>query len=196
MKRILLLCLALVAGNGLLAQGDPLSETAAAGQIVFRTAGGIGCVACHGAYGLGDVGVGPNIRGLDATRIRGALDAVEEMDFLVSVLSRNDIDTVATYLQYLGTLEPAATLFRQGTFEPAELSVTAGSAVQLIVNNGNRSECTFGLVGLELEPVVIAGRGAGDLILTPAEGTDTIEGNCAETPEAVLTVRVEPPSGE
>lgn len=196
MKRTLILCLAVIAGFGLLAQEDPLAEAVIAGRTTYREAGGIGCVACHGSYGLGDLEIGPNIRGVDAVRIQGALDAAEEMDFLRPLLSRADIDDLAAYLQYLDTLEPVSTLFRQGAFEPAELPVPAGSPLQLIVSNGNRSECTFSLTGLDLEPIAIAGRSAGDLVLTLAEGAGPLEGSCAETPEAVLTLLVEAPAGE
>ena len=196
MKRTLILCLTLIAGFGLLAQEDPLAEAIVAGRTTFSEAGGIGCVACHGNYGLGDLQIGPNVRGVDATRIEGALDGAEEMDFLGPLLSDTDIDNLAAYLQYLGTLEAAATLVRGDTFTPEELVVPGGTGVQVIVDNGNRSECTFGLTGIEREPVVIPGRQAGDLVFTTAAEAGVLQGACAETPEVVLTVRIEPPASE
>jgi cytochrome c553 len=196
MKRTLILCLALIAGFGLLAQEDPLSEAIVAGRTTFSEAGGIGCVACHGSYGLGDLQIGPNIRGLDAIRIEGALDAAEEMDFLGPLLSGTDIDNLAAYLQYLGTLETASTLYRSGAFEPAELSIVADTPTQLIVANGGRSECTFALDGVELEPVLIGGRGSGDVVLTLPAETGTLQGSCAEAPEVVLTLTIDSQAGE
>jgi cytochrome c553 len=196
MNRILTLCLLLALGSVAFAQDGPTPEAIAAGQDLFQTAGGIGCVACHGAFGLGDLSIGPDVRGVDATRIVGALEGAEEMDFLLPLLSDADIDSLATYLDYLGTLEPVSTLFRSGTFDPAELTIVADSATQLIVANGGRSECTFAVDGVEIEPIVIGGRSSGDVVLTLPAETGALQASCVEAPDAVLTLTIEAAAAE
>lgn len=77
--------------------GDPLI---AKGEEVFqRTAGGVGCQACHGRDARG--AVGPDIRGATVTRISSALSSVEQMAFIK--LSPEEVQAVSAYLQFLAT---------------------------------------------------------------------------------------------
>jgi len=78
---------------------DPESEE---GRIIFeRTAGGVGCAACHGMDATGDVG--PDIRGRDPVAILDAMSAVDEMGFIE--LSEVEIARVAAYLRALHEFE-------------------------------------------------------------------------------------------
>ena len=73
-------------------------DVAAAGKLVFEeTAGGVGCASCHGMDAKGDHG--PDIRGRKVEDILGALDEVEDMDFLD--LPKAEIEAVAAYLATL-----------------------------------------------------------------------------------------------
>tara|TARA_R110000868_G_scaffold49618_7_gene159798 strand:+ start:5926 stop:6525 length:600 start_codon:yes stop_codon:yes gene_type:complete len=79
-----------------------LNEDAAAGKEIFdKTAGGVGCQACHGADGSGDSA--PDIRGRDARAILDQLRRNENMEFIK--LNRKQVDQVAAYLDYLHALE-------------------------------------------------------------------------------------------
>jgi mono/diheme cytochrome c family protein len=70
----------------------------AKGEEVFqKTAGGVGCQACHGRDAKG--GIGPNIRGATVSRISFALSTVEQMSFIN--LSPEEVQAVAAYLQTL-----------------------------------------------------------------------------------------------
>ncbi|MBI2872816.1 MAG: cytochrome c [Chloroflexi bacterium] len=85
-------------GNDLLALGKEVFE---------KKAGNVGCKACHGISGKGDVGIGPDIRGKTADDIRRALkesDSPEEPGLMAQVvtnLNDQDIEAVAAYLAYL-----------------------------------------------------------------------------------------------
>ncbi|MBW7884391.1 MAG: hypothetical protein H3C34_17475, partial [Caldilineaceae bacterium] len=78
----------------------PTDPVVAKGEEVFQvTAGGVGCQICHGpdAKGL----IGPNIRGKTADDIRYQFENNSRMRFIV--LADEEIEAVATYLQYLAT---------------------------------------------------------------------------------------------
>ena len=192
MKRaLILLFLLLLSGAWVFAQDNDPAEFPAKGLAIFREAGGMGYSACHGEYALGDLQIGPNIRGVDETRIHGALDTLDVMAFLVPLLSDDDISAVAEYLQYLGTLEPVSITLRRSTFDPSEVTVPTGTAVQLIINNRDRAECTFTIDGAGLEPTVLAGRAMGNVVwTTPAEAASFVA-LCNEKPDQLLTVTVE-----
>jgi len=76
------------------AAGDLVGQ----GEILYkRTAGGMGCAACHGADASGSVG--PNVRGKSAHEIDDAIKRVSAMSFIR--MSDDDIQAVAAYLKYL-----------------------------------------------------------------------------------------------
>ena len=182
-----LLALALLAFGA--AQEEWDQERLEAGANVYETVANVGCGTCHGAFGLGDIGIGPIIRGVDEVRIRGALEGAEEMGFLLPIMTDQMIADVAYYLAYLDTLHPAKALFRQETFTPAEITVPPDTDVQLIVENGNRSPCTLEVSVPDIEPLVIEGRSTDGLVIrTPADGTVTAV--CTEAPSVVLTLVV------
>ncbi|MFQ5922348.1 MAG: c-type cytochrome [Anaerolineales bacterium] len=73
-------------------------ELVALGEELYqRTAGGIGCQACHGVDASGDVG--PNILGKSAQTIQTQLESNEAMQFII--LSDSEIQAVAAYLGWL-----------------------------------------------------------------------------------------------
>jgi DNA-binding beta-propeller fold protein YncE/mono/diheme cytochrome c family protein len=71
------------------------------GRTIFeKTAGGIGCAACHGATGRGGGQLGaPDIRGADEMRVRAALAGVAVMSRIT--LSDAEITAVVAHLQEL-----------------------------------------------------------------------------------------------
>lgn len=159
------------------------------GENIYRTVANVGCSTCHGAFALGDLGIGPAIRGVDEVRIEGALEGAEEMGFLIPIMTDEMIADVAYYLAYLDTLHPVLAQFRQEAFTPAEITVPADTDVQVIVENGNRSPCTLQVSIPDTEPVEIDGRATDGLVVrTPANGQVTA--TCTESPSAVLTLNV------
>lgn len=92
----------LLAAAPLAAQEVELDPVAAAGKVIFeKTAGGVGCAACHGMTAEGDIG--PNIVGRDSVAILDTLRVNAEMQFIQ--LTEEEIDQVAAYLRYLHDLE-------------------------------------------------------------------------------------------
>lgn len=94
-----------------LAQGDATvtasQEQLERGEKIFQeTAGGVGCAYCHGVRGMGDgtAGAGaPVIAGAQQSAIRSSLaGAVPMMGFIK--LSPTELEDVAAYVTYLGTL--------------------------------------------------------------------------------------------
>ncbi len=169
---------------------DP--EKVAKGRIVFeKTAGDVGCAVCHGNFGMGDLATAPNVRGVDEVRIRGALEGAEEMEFLINVLTADDIENIAQFLQFLAQFTPAEFQRRRGVFTPEIVIVPPNTDVQLIVNNIDRSECTFTFEGIDVEAEAIGGRSAEDFIWTTPEADNTFTAFCAENPEDVVTLSVE-----
>lgn len=77
-------------------------QTAAAnGKAIFeKTAGGVGCAACHGldARGKRDL-ASPNIRGKTVSDILRALETRAQMRFIN--LSDDELEAVAAYLKVL-----------------------------------------------------------------------------------------------
>jgi len=86
------------------AAGGGDDDQIAAGQVIFQTAGGVGCMFCHGKSGAGDGEAGngaPNIQGASKAAIRDALEGgVPLMTFIK--LSSSELDAVAAYVKYLG----------------------------------------------------------------------------------------------
>jgi mono/diheme cytochrome c family protein len=71
----------------------------ARGKLIFeKTAGGVGCAACHGLDGKG--GSAPYNRGVSESRFREVL-AGSAMNFIK--LSDEEIKAVLAYLQWLAT---------------------------------------------------------------------------------------------
>ncbi|MFU8887349.1 MAG: cupredoxin domain-containing protein [Trueperaceae bacterium] len=160
------------------------------GYRVFTEIGGMGCAGCHGRYGANELGVGPVIRGVDAVRIEGAVAGMQAMVFLQALITPAEIDAVAHYLAYLGTMEPAVVTMRRGEFEPAEVTLPAGAPVQLILNNQDRGDCTWTVTAEGVEPVVVGSRTTGAIDWTTA-AAGTLEAFCAEAPDGRLTVVLE-----
>ena len=74
------------------------AELISQGEEIFqKTAGGVGCQACHGRDALGDVG--PGILGKSAETIWGQLETNEAMQFII--LTEAEVDTLAAYLGWL-----------------------------------------------------------------------------------------------
>jgi mono/diheme cytochrome c family protein/DNA-binding beta-propeller fold protein YncE len=78
----------------------PAPTPAALGRAIFeKTAGGVGCAACHGVDGRGGARLNaPDIRGANEMRLRAALAGVAAMSF---TLNEAEITAVVAHLQEL-----------------------------------------------------------------------------------------------
>lgn len=76
------------------------SEVLTLGEEIFqRTAGGMGCQACHGTDASGVRGVAPNITGVSAGTIQSALNRVPQMRHIT--LGAAEVEAVAAYIRTL-----------------------------------------------------------------------------------------------
>lgn len=92
---------ATVAPTGPPVTDNPQDLIARGEEIFQKTAGGVGCAACHGPEAKGELEIGPYIRGKPRETIADALKTVDEMEFLD--LSEEEIDAVVAYLEYMET---------------------------------------------------------------------------------------------
>lgn len=75
------------------------SKLALGEQVYQKTAGGVGCAACHGADGKGLSG--PNVRGKTSAEIGGQFLGNPSMQFIK--LTQEELEAVGEYLAYLAT---------------------------------------------------------------------------------------------
>jgi len=106
--------------------------TFAAGEQLFRTAGGYGCSACHGLFANGGGNVGGNIRGKTLSDINVSLASEPTMLLLADSLSSGDRENLAFYLQIMGEInlvewtiedKPTTSTFNIAANKPAQLVV-------------------------------------------------------------------------
>jgi mono/diheme cytochrome c family protein len=135
----------------------------AEGASVFSTVAGVGCKTCHGEYAEGDLGVGPFIRGATEATIRAAIDATGEMVIVKNAISDEEIQAVAAYVGYLGSMQVARTLAKRGRFLPAEFSTRPGTGLQLVIKNSSVSPHTFKSDNMGIDEITIPGRSTGSI---------------------------------
>ncbi len=181
-------------------EGDENAELIEAGRMLAElsdTAGGQGCINCHGTFGVGDLELAPNYRGRTEEDIRNALESVEQMDFLE--VSEDQVVALGAYLEWLGGFVPAKSELRSNSFSPTELTVPAGAEVQLIVDNRERRTTHFiSSEDLGIEPTEIRARNFDDFLWTAPDEPGTFSVFCDDCDEgdAVLTIVVEVPEDD
>jgi len=198
---IAVLLMMLFAGSGWLAAqmeegtNEADMELIETGRMLFEFSeanDGVGCLNCHGTFGVGDLGIGPNVRGASEEEIRIALENVAQMDFLT--LSDEQIEALSAYMTWLGSFFPAKTELRDEGFEPNELTVPAGAQVQLILDNRERrSAHRIASEDLAIEDTEIPARNADDFLWTAPEEEGIFTVQCLDCDEgtAPLTMKVE-----
>jgi mono/diheme cytochrome c family protein len=142
------------------------------GRVIFSaTAGNVGCAACHGRFGTGEVG--PAIRGVGGDAIATALRNIPEMEFIA--LSNSDLDDLVAYLAHLGQARPVLVTLRNGDLSTSEVTLTAGSTIQLIITNGDAE--AYELFSEALGDHPLAARAVVDLFWTAPDeaGAYTVE---------------------
>ena len=164
------------------------------GKTIWKTAGGIGCVGCHGQYGEGDVGVGPYNRGIGLSKIMSAVESVDMMRALYKdKLTREDIGAVAVYATWLGQHQLLRTLVKRDRFLPDSIDVFPGTAVQLVVRNTSQSQHTFASPNMGVPEFQVGGREMGDVVwrAPDKEGSFTLKcTDCTRKGEDELTINV------
>lgn len=157
-------------------------ESIEQGRQIFLTAGEVGCVACHGRYAEGDVGIGPYNRGFSETAIRRALKSVGPMAFLRDTLSEQNIRQISVYYQSLSHQQLIKTHAVRGVFIPGDVKVHPGTTVQLVVMNPSLNARHFVSRDMKIEKFKVAGRDAVDVVwkAPDREGKFTLE--CTDCP--------------
>ncbi len=146
------------------------------GRDIFMTAGGVGCAACHGIFGEGDVGIGPYARGVNRASIDAALESIAEMSFLRSSVRGQSIDDIAAYTEWLGNHQLVKTLAKRGRFIPDSVSVRPNTLIQLVISNASRFPRTFASDDMGIGEISVDGREVAEIIWTSPseEGTFTL----------------------
>lgn len=180
-----------LAGLGVPVAAEPEpNELAAAGRVVFeKTAGGIGCAACHGRFGMGDLTTAPNIRGANETRLRNALGGVGAMRFLA--LTPEQVKAVQAFLAYLNTMKPRKIAVNESGFEPDQVTIAASERVQFILHNNREEACDFESADAGIRTTSVAPDTVGDVVWTSPARKATFTARCAQRPEASVTIVVD-----
>ncbi|NBR28968.1 MAG: hypothetical protein EBT83_11255 [Betaproteobacteria bacterium] len=164
------------------------------GKNIWKTAGGLGCVGCHGQYGEGDVGVGPYNRGVGLSKVISAVESVDMMKALFKdKLSREDIEAVSAYTMWMGQHQLLRTLVKRDRFLPDAIEVFPGTAVQLVVRNTSQSPHKFSSANMGVSEFQVGPRDVGDVIwrAPEKEGSYTLQcADCTRKGEDILTVNV------
>ena len=168
------------------------------GRELFLTAGEVGCVACHGPYAEGDVGIGPYNRGFSESKIRRAIAKVPVMRFLAGKLSDKQIKQVASYYHWLGGHKLVKTVTVGGRVFPARIQLHPGTPIQLVIANRDRKSHEFKGPVLGTVPIRIGARDAGTVAwVAPAtEGHFTIGCSDCSGKSAKLTIEVTKKAGK
>jgi mono/diheme cytochrome c family protein len=147
------------------------------GRQIFLNAGEVGCVACHGRYAEGDVGIGPYNRGFSETAIRGALKSVGPMAFLRDTLNEQQIKQISAYYQSLLHQQLVKTHSVRGVFIPGNVKVHPGTTIQLVIMNPSLNARNFVSQDMKLKRFKVAGRDAVDVVwkAPDREGKFTLE---------------------
>ena len=163
------------------------------GRQISLTVAGIGCAGCHGQYGEGDVGVGPYTRGVDVSKIKAAINSIDQMRVLVrDKLSPQDIEAVAAYYSWLGQLQLVKTLVKRDRFIPDAMDIYPGTAVQLAIKNSSQFPRKFAGPDMKVAEFQVPGSSSHDFVwqAPEAEGTYTLRCVDCLVPGQQLTINV------
>ena len=168
------------------------AELIARGRDIFLHVADVGCVACHGPYAEGDVGIGPFNRGMDETAIRAALQKVEAMQFLRGDLTESGIKEIAAYYQRMGELRLIKTHQVKGRFFPDHIEVAPGEEIQLVVVNRDHALATVNAPAMGIEPYTLPAEGQDDRIWKAPQSPGSFEMRCVDCAQTApgLTINV------
>jgi hypothetical protein len=132
---------------GLLFTVLPVLVLATSPEQLFNTAGGYGCIACHGKYAHGGGFVGGNIRGKTRIQLDIALETQPTMLLLAEVLDEGKRSVLTAHLASLAELQLLEWRIGEST-STTTVKAKAGQRVQLVLFNG-----TFETLSLDLSTV-------------------------------------------
>jgi hypothetical protein len=113
-------------------------------EQLFNTAGGYGCIACHGKYAHGGNYVGGNIRDSTREKLDIALETQPTMLLLAEVLDENKRNALMDHLASLSKMQLLEWRIGEST-ETKIVKAKASHSVQLVLFNG-----TFDTLSLDL----------------------------------------------
>lgn len=169
-------------------------EAIARGEKLFNELAGLGCKGCHGEFGEGDLGVGPYIRGATEGAVRAAIDGIDTMIVIKSVIDEQGIKDVSEYVNSLGSTRIVRTLAKKGRFLPNTFTVAPNSKFQIVVQNASfqprvflSEDLGFG-DGLEID----ARTTSGVNWTSPADGEIKLWCKNCDLQDEFFTVQVDP----
>ena len=166
--------------SGALAADQPDMALIKKGRHISDTVAGVGCKGCHGAYGEGDVGIGPYARGVDLSKISSAIGGIKQMEFLKKELKPDDIAALGAYYSWLGSLKLVKTIVKRGRFIPDKVEVYPGTAVQLVISNTSTAGQSFSGDKIGLKTFTVPGREAVDMVWNAPETEGSYSLQCPE----------------
>ena len=150
------------------------------GEVVFSTVAGIGCGGCHGAFGEGDLGVGPFIRGATEGSVRAAIEGIGPMIAVKNVIKEDEIKAVSAYVSYLGSTQVARTLNKRGRFLPETFSTRPGTSLQLVINNSGFKPYTYHSDSLGIDSITIPARSTGSFLWKAPDEEGSFSLSCTD----------------
>lgn len=132
-----------------------IAEIQVKGRQLYLTAGGYGCVVCHGPVANGAGQVGGNIRGASLEKLNTALAGQPTMQLLTTELGDDDIRELAAYLQSLETIPLIELEYNDPVWNIKQSPVTAGQWIQLVIFNNSFSDLVvnFEAFNLKVQPI-------------------------------------------
>jgi hypothetical protein len=130
------------------------TSVAQSNETLYRTAGGYGCLVCHGKYANGGGFVGGNIRGATVDRINKALATQPTMLLLAPVLDDQQRAELSDYLQYLADFNLVEWNLVDG--ETTQIKRVVGNKdIQLVIKNETFTEVSIDLAPLGKQELMI-----------------------------------------
>jgi len=126
------------------------------GKELFLTAGGYGCQVCHGQVAHGGGQAGGYIRGANVDSMIKSLAEVPVMKPLATVLQPEDLEALAEYLKYLGTLPLVTIIYSNDQWNAVHESLIPGTKAQIVIHNDSFEDQTIDLRTIGLGQLTIA----------------------------------------
>lgn len=166
--------------SGALAADQPDMALIKKGRQISDTVAGVGCKGCHGAYGEGDVGIGPFARGVDLSKISSAIGGIKQMEFLKKELKPDDIKALGAYYSWLGSLKLVKTIVKRGRFIPDKVEVYPGTTVQLVISNTSTAVQSFSGDKIGIKTFTVPAREVVDMVWNAPETEGSYSLQCPE----------------
>ncbi|MDO7674972.1 MAG: hypothetical protein MUQ43_11145 [Reinekea forsetii] len=156
-------------------EDDPAAALAA-GQELYLSAGGYGCLVCHGQVAHGAGQVGGMIRGATLAQFQTSLEQVPVMALLAPSLSMTDRLNIVEYLNYLGDLPLVSLTYRDGHWQAQTQVLQVGQWAQLVLYNDSFETQSLDLAALGLATLAVPPLATLDRLWRPTSASFALAG--------------------